>query len=63
VSALVVCVGVRRALRHQTTIPSSVILSHSMYLGVLATAWHAVNIGSMFTVYYKPRFARNNELG
>jgi hypothetical protein len=34
-----------------------------MYLGVLATAWHAVNIGSMFTVYYKPRFARNNELG
>ncbi|KAL6851944.1 hypothetical protein ACP4OV_020129 [Aristida adscensionis] len=48
-------VGVRRALRHQTTIPSSVISSHSMHLGVLATAWHAVNTGSMFTVYYKPR--------
>ncbi|CAN6356038.1 unnamed protein product [Urochloa humidicola] len=48
-------VGVRRALRHQTTIPSSVISSHSMHLGVLATAWHAVNTGSMFTIYYKPR--------
>ncbi|KAK3139778.1 hypothetical protein QOZ80_5AG0390060 [Eleusine coracana subsp. coracana] len=48
-------VGVRRALRHQTTVPSSVISSHSMHLGVLATAWHAVNTGSMFTIYYKPR--------
>ncbi|ONM32311.1 Auxin response factor 2 [Zea mays] len=48
-------VGVRRALRHQTTIPSSVISSHNMHLGVLATAWHAVNTDSMFTVYYKPR--------
>ena len=55
-------VGVRRALRHQTTIPSSVISSHSMHLGVLATAWHAVNTGSMFTVYYKPRFVRNYKL-
>ena len=62
-SALVVCVGVRRALRHQTTIPSSVISSHHMHLGVLATAWHAVNTGSMFTVYYKLRFVRNYELG
>uniref|UniRef100_A0A0A9DX58 Auxin-responsive protein n=1 Tax=Arundo donax TaxID=35708 RepID=A0A0A9DX58_ARUDO len=26
-----------------------------MHLGVLATAWHAVNTGSMFTIYYKPR--------
>jgi hypothetical protein len=34
-----------------------------MHLGVLATTWHAVNTGSMFTVYYKPRFARNYELG
>ncbi|CAM0949925.1 unnamed protein product [Alopecurus aequalis] len=48
-------VGVRRAMRQQTNIPSSVISSHSMHLGVLATAWHAVNTGSMFTVYYKPR--------
>ncbi|KAM0833636.1 hypothetical protein ACQ4PT_064142 [Festuca glaucescens] len=48
-------VGVRRAMRQQASIPSSVISSHSMHLGVLATAWHAVNTGSMFTVYYKPR--------
>jgi hypothetical protein len=50
-------VGVRRAMRQQANIPSSVISSHSMHLGVLATAWHAVNTGSMFTVYYKPRLA------
>ncbi|KAJ1275687.1 hypothetical protein BS78_05G155000 [Paspalum vaginatum] len=48
-------VGVRRAMRHQANVPSSVISSHSMHLGVLATAWHAVNTGTMFTVYYKPR--------
>ena len=49
-------VGVRRAMRQQTNVPSSVISSHSMHLGVLATAWHAVNTGTMFTVYYKPRY-------
>lgn len=48
-------VGVRRAMRQQANVPSSVISSHSMHLGVLATAWHAVNTGTMFTVYYKPR--------
>ncbi|XP_010929664.1 auxin response factor 23 [Elaeis guineensis] len=48
-------VGVRRAMRQQTNVPSSVISSHSMHLGILATAWHAVNTGTMFTVYYKPR--------
>ncbi|XP_062181876.1 auxin response factor 23-like [Phragmites australis] len=48
-------VGVRRAMRQQAIVPSSVISSHSMHLGVLATAWHAVNTGTMFTVYYKPR--------
>uniref|UniRef100_A0A2P2MR12 Auxin response factor n=1 Tax=Rhizophora mucronata TaxID=61149 RepID=A0A2P2MR12_RHIMU len=48
-------VGVRRAMRHQGNVPSSVISSHSMHLGVLATAWHAVSTGTMFTVYYKPR--------
>ncbi|WOH10021.1 hypothetical protein DCAR_0729482 [Daucus carota subsp. sativus] len=48
-------VGVRRALRQQTNVPSSVISSHSMHLGVLATAWHAIQTGTMFTVYYKPR--------
>ncbi|KAG2702839.1 hypothetical protein I3843_06G102700 [Carya illinoinensis] len=48
-------VGVRRAMRHGSNIPSSVISSHSMHIGVLATAWHAVNTSTMFTVYYKPR--------
>ena len=52
-------VGVRRAMRQQANVPSSVISSHSMHLGVLATAWHAVNTGTMFTVYYKPRFVLN----
>ncbi|KAI7725850.1 hypothetical protein M8C21_024780 [Ambrosia artemisiifolia] len=48
-------VGVRRAMRQQPNIPSSVISSHSMHLGVLATAWHAIQTGTFFTVYYKPR--------
>ncbi|KAK9104026.1 hypothetical protein Scep_020870 [Stephania cephalantha] len=48
-------VGVRRAMRQQSNVPSSVISSHSMHLGVLATAWHAVKTGTLFTVYYKPR--------
>lgn len=48
-------VGVRRAMRQQANIPSSVISSHSMHLGVLATAWHAIKTGTMFTIYYKPR--------
>ncbi|KAI0511442.1 hypothetical protein KFK09_012072 [Dendrobium nobile] len=48
-------VGVRRAMRQQTNISSSVISSHSIHLGILATAWHAVTTGAMFTVYYKPR--------
>lgn len=49
-------VGVRRAMRQQGNVPSSVISSHSMHLGVLATAWHAVQTGTIFTVYYKPRY-------
>ncbi|KAJ9709995.1 hypothetical protein PVL29_001460 [Vitis rotundifolia] len=48
-------VGVRRAMRQLSNGPSSVISSHSMHLGVLATAWHAVSTGTIFTVYYKPR--------
>ncbi|KAE8670891.1 Auxin response factor 23 [Hibiscus syriacus] len=48
-------VGVRRALRHQGNVPPSVISSHSMHLGVLATAWHAFTTRTIFTVYYKPR--------
>jgi hypothetical protein len=43
-------------MRQLSNVPSSVISSHSMHLGVLATAWHAINTKSMFTVYYKPRY-------
>lgn len=43
-------------MRQQGNVPSSVISSHSMHLGVLATAWHAIQTNTMFTVYYKPRY-------
>ncbi|KAI3691871.1 hypothetical protein L6452_31673 [Arctium lappa] len=48
-------VGVRRFARQQSSMPSSVISSHSMHLGVLATASHAVSTQTRFVVYYKPR--------
>ncbi|KAB2074362.1 hypothetical protein ES319_A07G149200v1 [Gossypium barbadense] len=48
-------VGARRLARQQTTMPSSVISSQSMHLGVLATAAHAVTAQTLFVVYYKPR--------
>lgn len=52
-------VGVRRLIRQQNNMPSSVISSHSMHLGVLATASHALSTGSLFSVYYKPRTSRS----
>ncbi|XP_056165473.1 auxin response factor 2A-like [Syzygium oleosum] len=48
-------VGVRGAMRQLNNVPSSIMPSHSMHIGVLATAWHAISTGTMFTVYYKPR--------
>ncbi|XP_060206792.1 auxin response factor 9-like isoform X1 [Lycium barbarum] len=48
-------VGVKRLGRQQSSMPSSVISSQSMHLGVLATASHAVTTQTMFVVYYKPR--------
>ncbi|KAJ6307960.1 hypothetical protein OIU76_017694 [Salix suchowensis] len=48
-------VGVRRVACQQSSMPSSVISSQSMHLGVLATASHAVSTQSLFVVYYKPR--------
>ncbi|XP_023750402.1 auxin response factor 9 isoform X1 [Lactuca sativa] len=47
-------VGVRRFTRQQSSMPSSVISSQSMHLGVLATASHAVSTQTRFVVYYKP---------
>ncbi|XP_077240566.1 auxin response factor 2-like [Tasmannia lanceolata] len=48
-------VGVRRAMRQQNNVSTSVISSHSMQLGVLATASHAISTGTMFSVFYRPR--------
>nr|XP_043626664.1 auxin response factor 18-like [Erigeron canadensis] len=48
-------VGVRRVSQPHNSMPSSVISSRSMRLGVLATASHAVSTQTRFLVYYKPR--------
>ncbi|XP_052298395.1 auxin response factor 1-like isoform X3 [Citrus sinensis] len=52
-------VGVRRHMRQQTNMPSSVISSHSMHLGVLAIASHAIATGTLFSIFYKPRTSRS----
>ncbi|CBI29640.3 hypothetical protein VitviT2T_018869 [Vitis vinifera] len=52
-------VGVRRLMRQLSNMPSSVISSHSMHLGVLATASHAISTGTLFSVFYKPRTSRS----
>lgn len=49
-------VGVRRANRQQTTLPSSVLSADSMHIGVLAAAAHAASNRSQFTIFYNPRF-------
>ncbi|CAJ1800093.1 unnamed protein product [Sphenostylis stenocarpa] len=48
-------IGVRRLTPVQNSMPSSVISSQSMHLGILATASHAVATQTLFVVYYKPR--------
>ncbi|KAL0357237.1 UNVERIFIED_CONTAM: Auxin response factor 1 [Sesamum calycinum] len=52
-------VGVRRLMRQLNNMPSSVISSHSMHLGVLATASHAISTRTLFSVFYKPRTSRS----
>lgn len=47
--------GIRRANRPQTVMPSSVLSSDSMHIGVLAAAAHAAATNSRFTVFYNPR--------
>lgn len=49
-----VYVGVRRAKKPENTTAASVLSSISMRHGILATAFHAMTTGSMFTVYYRP---------
>ncbi|AES70845.1 putative transcription factor ARF family [Medicago truncatula] len=47
--------GIRRANRPQTVMPSSVLSSDSMHIGLLAAAAHASATNSCFTVFYNPR--------
>ncbi|KAG8365641.1 hypothetical protein BUALT_Bualt18G0127200 [Buddleja alternifolia] len=47
--------GIRRANRPQTIMPSSVLSSDSMHLGLLAAAAHAASTHSRFTIFYNPR--------
>ncbi|KAK1308407.1 Auxin response factor 6 [Acorus calamus] len=47
--------GIRRANRPQTVMPSSVISSDSMHIGLLAAAAHAAATNSRFTIFYNPR--------
>ncbi|KAI4389958.1 hypothetical protein MLD38_002120 [Melastoma candidum] len=48
-------VGVRRANRQPTTLPSSVLSTDSMHIGILAAAAHAATCRSSFTIFYNPR--------
>ncbi|KAK9134138.1 hypothetical protein Syun_013468 [Stephania yunnanensis] len=52
-------VGVRRLMRQLSNMSSSVISSHSMHLGVLATASHAITTKTLFSVFYKPRTSQS----
>ncbi|XP_057813651.1 auxin response factor 11 isoform X2 [Cryptomeria japonica] len=47
--------GIRRTARQQSGIPSSVLSSQNMQLGLLAAAAHAVATKSMFHIFYNPR--------
>uniref|UniRef100_A0A7N0TUU5 Auxin response factor n=2 Tax=Kalanchoe fedtschenkoi TaxID=63787 RepID=A0A7N0TUU5_KALFE len=47
--------GIRRATRPQTAMPSSVLSSDSMHIGLLAAAAHAAATNSCFTIFYNPR--------
>ncbi|XP_057525940.1 auxin response factor 6-like [Amaranthus tricolor] len=47
--------GIRRANRPQTVMPSSVLSSDSMHIGLLAAAAHAASTNSRFTIFFNPR--------
>ncbi|KAG2575591.1 auxin response factor 12 isoform X4 [Panicum virgatum] len=47
--------GIRHASRPQTVMPSSVLSSDSMHIGLLAAAAHAAATNSRFTIFYNPR--------
>ncbi|KAL8031228.1 hypothetical protein ABFX02_13G010900 [Erythranthe guttata] len=47
--------GIRRANRPQAVMPSSVLSSDSMHIGLLAAAAHAAATNSRFTIFFNPR--------
>ncbi|KAI3796943.1 hypothetical protein L1987_39630 [Smallanthus sonchifolius] len=47
--------GVRRANRQNSSLPSSVLSADSMHIGVLAAAAHAAANRTPFTIFYNPR--------
>ncbi|KAK9062760.1 hypothetical protein SSX86_019950 [Deinandra increscens subsp. villosa] len=47
--------GVRRANRQNSSLPSSVLSADSMHIGVLAAAAHAASNRTPFTIFYNPR--------
>jgi len=47
--------GIRRANRPQAVMPSLVLSSDSMHIGLLAAAAHAAATNSRFTIFYNPR--------
>ncbi|CAN1850801.1 Auxin response factor 6 [Linum perenne] len=47
--------GIRHATRPQTVMPSSVLSSDSMHIGLLAAAAHAAATNSRFTIFFNPR--------
>ncbi|KAG6508068.1 hypothetical protein ZIOFF_033425 [Zingiber officinale] len=54
-------VTVIRLMRPINSMPSSVISSHSMHVGVLATAFHAITTGTLFSVFNKPRSTQESQ--
>ncbi|KAH7292927.1 hypothetical protein KP509_28G004000 [Ceratopteris richardii] len=51
-------VGIRRAKR-QLAAQQAVLTGHTMHMGVVATARHAVATRSIFSVFYKPRVSHS----
>lgn len=47
-------VGIHRETKTQDNATASLISGHSMQHGILASAFHAISTGTMFTVYYRP---------
>ncbi|VVA90979.1 unnamed protein product [Arabis nemorensis] len=51
-------IGVRRVMRQQVNMPSSVISTESMHFGVLANTAHSIKTRSVFKIFVKPRISR-----